>query len=311
MQKSVTICVPAKVNLSLDVLGPRPDGYHELVSVMQAIRLYDTLVLERIPDHPAVKGHGPVIELAPGPLGTCSQEALSVVPLDETNHISKAVRAMENKTGTPFPVRVKVFKDIPVAAGLAGGSADAAAAICGLNELWGLGLSRQEMADLGSEVGSDVPFFFFGGTALATGRGEHIRQLRYPGDWHILVVKPPLSVSTPFIYKAYDHYPQCSSDCTQGVIAALEAGDFVSACRSLGNDLQPVTSSHFPIVARVLARLKEAGAPGVCLSGSGPSVYALVDSPEQGQDLRSAVEDLVEVAVVTKFCSLGVETLCV
>lgn len=288
---SIVVRAPAKVNLALDVLGRRADGYHEIVSVMQTLELADRVCLER------VEGAAELVCLCSGGDPPAA---------GEENLALRALRAMERRLQRQLPVRLTLEKHIPVAAGLGGGSSDAAAVLWGLNVLFRLGLTREMLAEIAVKLGADVPFFLIGGTALARGIGERLTPLSFPGAWPVVLAKPALSVSTADVYRglnlgAVDRRPDIAA-----METALRAHDFAGVCRAMGNVLETVTVARHPVVARLKGRLAELGAPGVLMSGSGPTVFALAADREHAELLAEGVRDLAETVCVTAFSSCGV-----
>lgn len=249
---------PAKINLTLDVLEKRKDGYHEVEMVMTTIDLADRLELTQIPqDQVAIVSRN------------------RFVPADERNLAYQAATLMKERYGVKKGVEISINKVIPVAAGLAGGSSDAAATLRGLNELWGLGLSMEELAELGAEIGSDVSFCVHGGTALAKGRGEKIQRLPAPPACWVVLAKPSIGVSTSEIYRGVDVDKVRHPD-TQAMVAALHNGNYEEVCARMGNALEGVTLSMYPEVRHIKKQMERFGADSVLMSGSGPTVFGLV-----------------------------------
>ncbi|MGM0904606.1 MAG: 4-(cytidine 5'-diphospho)-2-C-methyl-D-erythritol kinase [Bacillota bacterium] len=253
------IKAPAKINLSLDVLHKRPDGYHEVEMVMTTIDLADRIEMSLL-DKDTIKIN--------------SQNRF--VPDDQRNLAYQAARLLKERFNVEKGVSIAIEKTIPVAAGLAGGSSDAAATLRGLNKLWQLGLSIDELATLGSEIGSDVSFCVYGGTALATGRGEIIQQLPAPPTCWVVLAKPFIGVSTAEIYRRLQiegiNHPN-----TNEMIRAIEEKDFRKVCDHVGNVLEEVTLDLHPEVALIKDQMKRFGADAVLMSGSGPTVFSLVE----------------------------------
>ena len=242
----VSIKAPAKINLSLDVLHKREDGYHEVEMIMTTIDLADRLHLTLLPEK---KIH---IE--------CSA---SFVPTDERNLAFQAAKMMQERYEVNQGVSIYIDKHIPVAAGLAGGSSDAAATIKGLNQLWNLGLSLEEMVHLGTELGSDIAFCLYGGTALATGRGEKITPLpSLPPCW-VILAKPAIGVSTGNIYQRLNLSKIEEHPDVEAMKKALEEGDFKQITAHLGNVLETVTLKEYPQVLQIKNQMKKFGADGV------------------------------------------------
>ncbi|WP_080843549.1 4-(cytidine 5'-diphospho)-2-C-methyl-D-erythritol kinase [Cytobacillus gottheilii] len=248
---------PAKINLSLDVLHKRDDGYHEVEMIMTTIDLADRLEITRLDkDEIRIISHN------------------RFVPDDHRNLAYQAAMLLKERFHVKQGAAITIEKMIPVAAGLAGGSSDAAAALRGLNKLWDLGLSLDELAVLGAEIGSDVSFCVYGGTALATGRGEMIRQLDAPPTCWVILAKPFIGVSTADVYRKLDlagvKHPQTSE-----MIKAIENDDYEMVCDHLENVLETVTLKMHPEVAQIKDQMKRFGADAVLMSGSGPTVFGL------------------------------------
>ncbi|PAK48791.1 4-(cytidine 5'-diphospho)-2-C-methyl-D-erythritol kinase [Paenibacillus sp. 7541] len=250
---------PAKINLMLDVLHKRPDGFHEVEMVMTMIDLADRLEMSEQPRDTII---------------ITSQAGY--IPLDEKNLAFQAARLIKERYDVRKGVHIHLDKKIPVAAGLAGGSSDAAATLRGLNRLWGLHIPEEELLTLGAELGSDVPFCVQGGTALATGRGEKLTPIPSPPQCWVIVAKPPINVSTAEVYGKLradnvQHHPSA-----EAMIAALEQGSFRDMCASLGNVLEEVTLKMHPEVQQLKEGMLKLGADGALMSGSGPTVFGLV-----------------------------------
>ncbi|RYL88205.1 4-(cytidine 5'-diphospho)-2-C-methyl-D-erythritol kinase [Sporolactobacillus sp. THM7-4] len=263
---------PAKINLSLDVLGKRNDGYHEVRMVMTTIDLADRVECESLPeDRIAVHSSVPY------------------VPEDDKNFAWQAAKLIKDKYSIHRGVEIMIKKQIPVAAGLAGGSSDAAATIRALNRLWKLGMTCEEMLEVARKIGSDVAFCIKGGTALATGRGEKIHELPpLPPCW-VVLVKPGVSVSTAQIYKDWDHQPAVHPD-VDAMIDAIMRRDFSAICRSLGNTLEAVTMKKVPEISRIKGHMRQIGAEGILMSGSGPTVFGLTRHESRMQRLLNGMK---------------------
>ena len=253
----VTILGRAKINLTLDILGLRDDGYHEIATVMQSLALADTLTLRR-----QETGISLTVDL-PG------------LEADERNLAHRAAALLIKECHIRGGVSIDIAKRIPVAAGLAGGSADAAAALRGMNELYMLGLSEQDLCSIGAQIGSDIPFSLMGGTVFATGRGEIMEPLADFPEMPVVLAKPPAAVSTPWAYRSYDAHPPEQHPDNAAFMEALAAGD-TAACAGLAcNVLEPVTEAAHPIIADYRARMRACGAVCAMMSGSGPTVFGL------------------------------------
>ncbi|MGB6779474.1 MAG: 4-(cytidine 5'-diphospho)-2-C-methyl-D-erythritol kinase [Planococcus citreus] len=252
------IKAPAKINLTLDVLYKRPDNYHEIEMIMTTVDLADRIGLQ---------GTAKGIHI---------QSADRFVPNDSRNLAYQAAQLIKDTFNIKTGVIISLDKQIPVAAGLAGGSSDAAATLKGLNQLWQLNLSLDELAELGAKIGSDVSFCVYGGTALATGRGEVIEELPAPPHCWVILAKPSLGVSTADVYGAFNPDKAEHPD-TQAMIAALREGDYEAMCANLGNALESVTMNLHPEVGQIKEQMIKFGADAVLMSGSGPTVFGLVN----------------------------------
>ena len=263
----------AKVNYALEVRGKREDGYHEISTVMQSISLADEVALEHV-------RRGFELRVEPG--------SAEVGPPEE-NTVYKAKKVLEEFAGGQLPARVRLRKGIPAGAGLGGGSADAAAALVGLNELFGLGLSIAELREAGLGIGADVPFCLSGGTALAEGIGEVLSPLSAPPEHYLVVAKPAAGASTARIYRAYDERPEENKASILPVLEALRVGDLGSLVRSLGNGLELVTKGLVPEVRALEEELLRVGALGATMSGSGTAVFGLFGTEAEA---RAAADGL-------------------
>lgn len=277
---SVTVRVPAKVNLQLAV-GPREaDGFHNLVSVFQAISIYDDVTISK-----AAPGSGITIAI--------TGDHTHGVPADATNLAVKAAQLIADEYDFAVDIHIEVSKSIPVAGGMAGGSADAAAVIVGLNELFDLEMSREEMLEFGSQLGSDVPFMITGGTAIGQGRGDQLTAALSRGTYHWVLALSTVGLSTPAVYQECDRLragldiaaPQTSDALMQSLLTA----DPKAVGLALQNDLQSAACSLRPALTLVLDVGEEYGALGAIVSGSGPTVAFLVGDEEQGLDLAVAL----------------------
>jgi 4-diphosphocytidyl-2-C-methyl-D-erythritol kinase len=264
--RGLLVRAPAKVNLFLEVLGKRPDGYHDLATLLVAVSLFDTLEFKE--DRSA----GTVLDVLPDPTAPVGEErpALDAGP---DNLVHRAVDLLRRRFGRDDGLRVRLHKRIPLAAGLAGGSTDAAATLAGLNLLWRLGLGREDLQRLGAELGSDVPFFFSAPAAWCTGRGEVVTPLR-PGRalWLVLAC-PGVGLSTAAVFGALN-VPE-SPVPGDTVRRAFEAGDVEALGRSLHNRLEPAAERLCPQVADLHRLLAQAGPAGHRMSGSGSTLFAL------------------------------------
>lgn len=277
MRKSVEVQVPAKVNLQLSVGPKKSDGYHEVVTVFQAVSLQDTLKISRSNEfNLSIKG-----------------DYTSGVPLDQSNLVYKAVKLMADKFEIDEAVDIEIEKNIPVAGGMAGGSADAAATLLGIEHLFGLGLSKDELSEIARNLGSDVPFMLHGGTAVGRGHGDEITPALSRGNYHWVIAVSSNGLSTPAVYGECDRLrtgldikaPSLNDELLQ----ALLSGDCVRVGKSLSNDLQAAAISLRPALRLILETGHEYGALGGIVSGSGPSVAFLVADEDHSLDLAVAL----------------------
>jgi 4-diphosphocytidyl-2-C-methyl-D-erythritol kinase len=272
----VTVRVPAKVNLELLVGPRRPDGYHALSSVYQALSLYDDVTVGESDDWGV----------------TVSGSLADGVPTDDDNIALRAARLVADRYDGE-PVHVSIRKGIPVAGGMAGGSADAAATLVALDHLWDLGLDREDLEELGAELGSDVPFLVAGGTAMGSGRGELLAPVLARGTYHWVLALAEGGLSTPAVYAECDRLREGTDVpdpvATPALMAALRTGDPHELAPQLVNDLQEAAVSLRPDLGEVLSSGMEYGALGGIVSGSGPTVAFLVEGTEAGIDLAVAL----------------------
>jgi 4-diphosphocytidyl-2-C-methyl-D-erythritol kinase len=271
--ESVTAHAPAKINLTLGVGPRREDGFHELATVYQAVSLFDEVTVSAAPELTVeVEGRG-----------------AGQVPTDGTNLAARAVRALAESTGADPAVRIRIRKDIPVAGGMAGGSADAAAALIACDALWGTGLVREELAEIAADLGSDVPFSLFGGTAAGTGRGEVLTPVLARGSYSWVVVLAEGHLRTPEVYSELDRlrggHDTDEPQVPLSLLQALREGDPQALAEELSNDLQPAAESLMPSLRRTLDLGLDCGALAGIVSGSGPSVVFLVRGAEHALDL--------------------------
>ncbi|SDL05431.1 4-(cytidine 5'-diphospho)-2-C-methyl-D-erythritol kinase [Streptomyces indicus] len=274
---SVTVRVPAKVNVQLAVGAARPDGFHDLANVFLAVGLYDEVTVT------------PAAELKI----TCSGPDAHQVPLDASNLAARAAIALAARHGLAPDVHIHIAKDIPVAGGMAGGSADGAGALLACDTLWGTGASRTELLEICAELGSDVPFSLLGGAALGTGRGELLEPLPVGGSFHWVFALADGGLSTPAVYGEFDRLTAGTDvpapAAKPELLAALRAGDATALAASVVNDLQPAALSLFPALARTLAVGSAAGALASLVSGSGPTTAFLAKSAESAEEVASAL----------------------
>lgn len=249
---------PAKINLTLDVLHKRPDGFHEVEMIMTTVDLADRIGLESREDG--------IIKII---------SADRYVPDDQRNLAYQAAKLLKDTYNVQAGVSILLEKRIPVAAGLAGGSSDAAATLKGLNRLWNLQLTADQLAEYGAKIGSDVSFCVYGGTALATGRGEKIQELPSPPNCWIILAKPSIGVSTADVYGGLKVNEVIHPNTTE-MIRAIKEKDYELMCATMGNALESVTLKLYPEVSTIKEQMMKFGADAVLMSGSGPTVFGLV-----------------------------------
>lgn len=271
----------AKINLSLDIVGRREDGYHFVRMVMQSLALHDTLLLETCAD--------------PGVWLTTDRRELAV---DDSNLVHRAAARLLQMYCPGQGVRIHLEKRIPLSAGLAGGSTDAAAALRGMNDLFSLGLTEEALARLGVQLGADIPFCLCGGTALSEGIGEILTALPALPPCHILLAKPEKGMSTAEAYKAFDAETEVRHPDTDGQIRALQSGDLAGVAATLGNVLEPVTEVQYPEVESIRQCMLREGALGARMSGSGPTVFGIFTEAEKAEKACSVLKKKLSGEVI-------------
>lgn len=273
IMEKITQRAYAKINIGLDVLRRRLDGYHEVRMIMQTVDLYDELIIER--------RQQPGIELK-----SDSRE----VPSDGSNLICKAAELLFQEKGITEGVKITLTKRIPVAAGMAGGSADAAAAMRGLNELFGIGYSVSELQALGVQLGADIPYCIVGGTMLSEGIGEVLNPLPSPPEAFLVIAKPDINVSTGFVYGNLHVDTLTWHPDIDGMIRALQDGDLSGITDRLGNVLETVTVREYPVIEELKKLLRRQGAENALMSGSGPTVFGIFRQREKAEQAAREVE---------------------
>ncbi|MBW0767521.1 MULTISPECIES: 4-(cytidine 5'-diphospho)-2-C-methyl-D-erythritol kinase [Mammaliicoccus] len=263
---------PAKINLTLDTLYKRDDGYHEVEMIMTTVDLNDRLSFEKREDGEIV------IDVEH-----------NFVPSDHRNLAYKAAKLMKDKYNIKDGVTISLEKSIPISAGLAGGSSDAAATFRGLNKLWGINDSLEALSDLSAEIGSDISFCIYGKTALCRGRGEQLTHLPKPPSAWVIIAKPDIGVSTPKIYGALT-LEETSKVLTKECQQALIDGDYERLCKSLGNSLESVTMGLYPEVEKLKNTMTNTGVDAALMSGSGPTVYGFVQKERQAKQVYNALK---------------------
>lgn len=249
-----------KINLGLDVLGRRPNGYHDVRMVMQTVYLYDQILLEKTDKE-----------------GISLETNLFYLPVNENNLAYRAAKMLIDEFAIKEGVHISLEKHIPVAAGMAGGSSNAAAVLYGMNRLFQLGLTDQELMDRGVQLGADVPYCIMRGTVLAEGIGEKLTPLPAMPKCHVLLAKPPISVSTQKVYEKLDAQEVTKHPDIDGILLGLQTGDLEKITSSMGNVLENVTITEYPQIERIKDVMKEEGALNAMMSGSGPTVFGIYD----------------------------------
>lgn len=278
---TITVRGNAKINLTLDVLHKRADGFHEVEMIMQAIELADILSVEEKPnDDISIMAN------------------IAHLPCDHRNLAYQAAKLIKNVCQVNKGVHIVLEKNIPMSAGLAGGSTDAASVLLGLNRLWNLGLSLGELEILGAKLGSDVPFCLRGGTMLATGRGELLTPLADLTPCYVVLAKPRIGVSTAWVYGKYRGNAGIMHPDTKGVNFALEQGDFPGVVARLNNVLESVTITEYPQIGKLKASMMEYGALASLMSGSGPTVFGLVEDKSKAENIADKLRRQKDVEVI-------------
>lgn len=280
MGKGMNLTANAKINLTLDVLARREDGYHEVAMVMQAIDLADQLTLRE------------------QPAGITVQTDFPGLAVDQRNLAYKAAELVKRTFHIKHGIHIELKKRIPVAAGLAGGSSDAAGVLRGLNSLWQLGLTLDELSNLGAVLGSDVPFCLYGGTMLATGRGELLAPVAAMPECYVVLAKPAVSVSTAWVYRNYRPVPAALRPDTGGMLHFLQQSDLNGISARLGNVLESVTIARHPEIGRLKAWMVESGAMASLMSGSGPTVFGIARDREQADFIAVKLKKLSNAQIM-------------
>lgn len=280
----------AKINLGLDVCGTRPDGYHEVSMVMQTIGIYDKLIIRKS------KTPGITIESNAG-----------FLPLNENNLIYKAANLLMQEFGIENGISVYLNKFIPVAAGLAGGSSDAAATLIGVNRIFELGLTMEQLMERGVKIGADVPYCIMRGTALAEGIGEKLTRLKSMPKCPIIIAKTAANISTKMVYDKFDSLDQIEHPDIKGMCNAIEEGDLNKIAAHMGNVLELVTIPMVPEIETIKNFMKEHGAVNAMMSGSGPTVFGIFDEQETADNCFAALKaaNLAKCVYITEVFSVN------
>lgn len=297
--ESLELAAHAKINLTLEVLGKRDDGYHDLRSVLVPVSLHDTIVLEPADTIETVFDE---VDLPPG---GCLD-----LPESDANLTTRAARALKEAIGYPRGVRIRIRKRIPLGGGLGGGSADAAAVLRGLMELWGVSLPEAELLALGAKLGCDVPALLLGGAVLMEGVGDRVSRLELgcpetpDGKWWLVIVNPGFCVSTADVYARHDLSLTSEPPLYINAVSALKEGDLVSAGQGLFNSLQATVLRKYPLVGMIVDQLDQVGTLGALVSGSGASVFGLARDESHAEAMAVKVKQELDGAVWTRIVTL-------
>ena len=264
-----------KINLGLDVLGRRENGYHDVRMVMQTLYLYDQITI--------IKKDTPGIEV---------KTNLFYLPVDENNLAYKAAKLLMDEFDVKEGISIYLDKHIPVAAGMAGGSSNAAAVLFGINRMFDLGLSQQELMDRGVKLGADVPYCIMRGTVLAEGIGEILTPLPALPKCYVLIAKPPISVSTKLVYEKLDSHEIEEHPDIDGILEGLEAQDIKKIASCMGNVLEKVTVEEYPVIEDIKNVMKEEGALNAMMSGSGPTVFGIFDNKHLARNAADKIRKM-------------------
>ena len=263
-----------KINLGLDVLGRRENGYHDVRTVMQTVYLYDRIIMK--------KSKTPGIRL---------ETNLYYLPVNENNLAYQAAQMLMDEFHIEEGVSIQLDKHIPVAAGMAGGSSNAAAVLFGMNRMFSLGLSQKELMERGVKLGADVPYCIMRGTVLAEGIGEILTPLSPMPKCYVLIAKPAISVSTKMVYEKLDSHEIEDHPDIDGILAGLKAGDLKKVAGSMGNVLERVTVDAYPVIDQIKKMMIKEGALNAMMSGSGPTVFGIFEEKATARKAADAIRD--------------------
>lgn len=279
----VSLKAEAKINLSLDILGKLPNGYHSVEMIMQAIPLCDTVTVEDC--------DGGGIELV------CEKEG---VPTDDRNTAYKAAQLFLQKTGVKRKIKITLDKKIPAAAGMAGGSTDAAAVLKGLNQLFNEPLDKEEVLSLCVKIGADVPFCYLGGCAVCEGIGEVLTPIKPLENAYLVIAKPDFEVSTKWVYQNFKMENVSKHPNTKAVIESVETGNLKALCENTANVLESVTEKEYPVISEYKEKLYQKGAVLSMMSGSGPTVFGIFSDKEKAEDACNIMKELTNDTFLLK-----------
>ena len=272
--KEIKLKAMAKINLGLDVTRKREDGYHEVRMIMQSINMYDQIRLSPL-EEPQIR----------------VKTNVSFLPVNEDNLVYKAAKLLMDEFQVTSGVEIDLRKFIPTAAGMGGGSSDAAAVLVGVNRMFQLGLTKRELMERSVAIGADVPFCVLRGTALAEGIGEILTPLPSLPKCFVLIAKPPISVSTKLVYEKLDSHEIEDHPDIDGIIDGLKAHDIEKVASSMGNVLEKVTIEEYPVIEQIKNVMKEHGALNAMMSGSGPTVFGIYDSKEKARKAAAKIRE--------------------
>ena len=275
MRDTANLKALAKINLGLDVIGTRENGYHDVRMVMQTIYLYDNVTIKKVEE--------PGIQV---------KTNLNYLPVNEDNIAYKAAKMLIEEFNIQEGVEITLEKHIPVAAGLAGGSSNAAAVLVGMNNIFDLKLSQQDLMDRGVKLGADVPYCVMRGTVLAEGIGEILSPLPPLPKCYVLIAKPGINVSTKVVYDKLDSKPIEKHPDIDAIIEGLEKGDIYQVAASMGNVLESVTIEDYPVIEDIKDAMKELGAVNAMMSGSGPTVFGIFDDKKLAKEAKEKIREM-------------------
>lgn len=279
--EEISLKALAKINLGLDVVRRREDGYHEVRMIMQTINMYDKLELRKTAED-----------------SITVETNVNFLPTNENNLVYKAADLLKKEFGIKQGIHIKLSKFIPVAAGMAGGSSDAAAVLYGMNKIFELGLTKKQLMERGVKLGADIPYCIMRGTALAEGIGEVLTPLKPVPQCHVLIAKPGISVSTKFVYEnlhanELEHHPDID-----GMMASIEENDLYGLASKMENVLETVTIKEYPVIEEIKDSMKSNGAINAMMSGSGPTVFGLFDDKDSAKKAMTCLQENEKVKKV-------------
>lgn len=289
----ITLRANAKINLFLNVLDKRPDGYHNIETIYQSISLHDTITLRKL-------SHGEVK----------LQSNIPDLPTDERNIVYKAVKLMMSETNTNYGVDIQIIKRIPISAGLAGGSADAAGTLVGLNELWDIGFSQDKLKELGEKLGADVPFCIIGGTCLGEGKGEKIIKLNSLPSLPVVIANPGFQVSTAWAYENIDNLGLTEITKNANIlIDKINQKDLSNISDDLFNIFESVVFQKYPVLSELKDCFNKNGALGSLMTGSGPTVFALAKDIPTAANLCKEASRFVEYCIIARVSDSSIQRI--